>query len=399
MKINKDNYEAYLLDFSEGNCSPAEEALLRQFIQDHPELNIEFELDLPLIRSTKAFFGEKLSINRSTSNPDLSIQELIIGTLEGDASKEEQLELDELCRQNDTVAKERAHFERCYLNPKAIQFTHKDILKDTFVDEPSKEEITWAANHEGDSHTLSIDRKYILGVPKVSYPNKADLKKKEKIVALWWYSAAAVAAMFILAVFIFQNTPESSSARTLADIGAKKGLDLPITSTPKETTFLPQDLFHSSGLKAEEKAPKQALANNDIIPRVQLDVPQMMSSKSTELALIQEDVNTGIVVVAHNLARESKSSNMIENAVAANDNSSSSSGFMNLKEFLGIKIKERLELPENSSTNETVMALASQAKQSLNKSKRHQTPLLKNKKSDNSKAISLQIGRFSYERN
>ena len=399
MKINKDNYEAYLLDFYEGNCSPAEEALLRQFIQDHPELNIEFELDLPLIRSTKAFFGEKLSINRSTSNPDLSIQELIIGTLEGDASKEEQLELDELCRQNDTVAKERAHFERCYLNPKAIQFTHKDILKDTFGEEPSKEEITWAANHEGDSHTLSIDRKYILGVPKVSYPNKADLKKKEKIVAMWWYSAAALAATFILAVLIFQNNPESISARALANIGAKKSLDLPITSTPTQIMFPVQDLFQSTGLRAEEKAPKQAMANNGIIPRVQLDVPQMMSSKFAEVALIKDDINPSVVLIAQNLPKESMPRNNTENTLAANDNSSGSSGFINLREFLGIKIKERLELPKNSSTNETVLALATQARQSLNKLTRDQTPLLKNKKTDTSKAISLQIGRFSYERN
>lgn len=399
MKINKDNYEAYLLDLYEGTCSAEDEALLRQFIQDHPELNIELDFDLPRINPDRKAFEDKLTINRSTANPELSIEELIIAVLEGDASKEEQIELIELCQKSSLVAKEKAHLERCYLHEKAVQFAPKETLRDDLGDELTIEETNWAANHEGDLHNLKIDRKYFIGVPKVTYPHKADLKKKEKVVAMWWYSAAALAAMFILAVLIFQNNPESISARALANIGAKKSLDLPITSTPTQIMFPVQDLFQSTGLRAEEKAPKQAMANNGVIPRVQLDVPQMMSSKFAEVALIKDDVNPSVVLIAQNLPKESMPRNNTENTLAANDNSSGSSGFINLREFLGIKIKERLELPKNSSTNETVLALATQARQSLNKSTRDQTPLLKNKKTDNSKAISLQIGRFSYERN
>lgn len=399
MKINKDNYEAYLLDLYEGTCSSEDEALLRQFIQDHPDLNIEVELDLPLIQSAPEAFEDKIRINRSNANPDLSIQELIIAVLEGDASKEEQIELTTLCEQSKSVAKEKAHIERCYLKIKDIEFTTKASLRDASDDELSNEETTWAASHEGDGNVLKIDRQYILGVPKVTYPHKADLKKKEKVVAMWWYSAAALAAMFILAVFIFQNKPESISARALADIGAKKSINLPITSFPVKEKLPAEDAGHSAGYSAGEKASTQALADNGIVSRVQLDVPQMMSSKPIEAALINDDVNPSVVLIAQSLPRESMPRSNTENAWAANDNNSGSSGFINLREFLGFKIKERLELSKNSSTNETVMALATQARQSLNKSTRDQTPLLKNKKTDNSKAISLQIGRFSYERN
>ena len=399
MKINKDNYEAYLLDLYEGTCSAEDEALLRQFIQDHPELNIEFEFYLPLISPDSEAFAHKLSLHRSSANPDLSIQELIIAVLEGDASKEERIELNKLCKQNPSVAREKAHLERCYLNVEVVQFASKETLRDTLDDELTNEETNWAANHEGDSHNLAIDRKYILGVPKVTYAHKADLKKREKVVAMWWYSAAAVAAMFIFAVVIFQNNPESISARALANIETKKSLDLPITSTPIQTTFPAQELFQGTGLRAEEKAPKQALANNGIIPRVRIDVPAMMLSKAAKVVFDQDDVSPNIVLVAQDLPKESVPTNIPDNALAANDDTKGSSGFINLKEFLGIKLKERLELPKNSSTNETVLALATQARQSLNKSTRDQTPLLKNKKTDNSKAISLQIGRFSYERN
>lgn len=399
MKINKDNYEAYLLDLYEGTCSAEDEALLRQFIQDHPELNIELDFDLPRMNPDLKAFEDKLTINRSTANPELSIQELIIAVLEGDASKEEQIELIELCQKSSLVAKEKAHLERCYLHANAVQFAPKETLRDNLGDELTIEETNWAANHEGDHHNLEIDRKYFLGVPKVIYPHKADLKKREKVVAMWWYSAAAVAAMFVFAAFIFQRNPGSGSARALAEFAGKKNLDLPIKSNQDETSLKPQELFQMASLKEVEGLPKQATAENRIIPRVQIDVPAMMSSRAAKLTFDQGDVSPNVVLVAQDFPKESIPTNTTDNALAANDDTKGSSGFMNLKEFLGIKLKERLELPKNSSTNETVLALATQARQSLNKSTRDQTPLLKNKKTDNSRAISLQIGRFSYERN
>jgi len=399
MKINKDNYEAYLLDLYEGTCSAEDEALLRQFIQDHPELNIEFESYLPLISPTSRAFVHKLSLHRSNANPDLSIQELIIAVLEGDASKEERIELNELCKQNPAVAREKAHLERCYLTVEAVQFASKETLRDTWDDELTNEEANWAANHEGDCHNLAIDRKYILGVPKVTYPHKADLKKREKVVAMWWYSAAAVAAMFIFAVIIFQRNSGSGSARVLAEFAAKKNLDLPIKMDQEETSLKHLQLVQKTALRVEEELPKKAITEDRIKPSVRIDVPAMMSSKAAKVVFDQDDVRPNLVLVAQDLPKESVPMNIADNALAANDDSRGSSGFINLKEFLGIKLKERLELPKNSSTNETVLALASQAKQSLNKSTRHQTPLLKSKKTDNSRAISLQIGRFSYERN
>lgn len=399
MKINKDNYEAYLLDIAEGTCSPEDEALLRQFIQDHPELNIELDFDLPRMNPDRKAFEDKLTINRSTANPELSIQELIIAVLEGDASKEEQIELIELCQKSSLVAIEKAHLERCYLHTEAVQFAPKETLRDDLGDELTIEETIWAANHEGDHHNLDIDRNYFLGVPKVIYPHKADLKKREKVVAMWWYSAAALAAMFVFAIFIFQRNSGSGSARALAEFASKKNLDLPIKSDQEETSLKPQEPVLMASLRDVEDLPKQATAENRIIPRVQIDVPTMMSSRAAKPTFDQGDLSSNVVLVAQVLPKESALTNNTDDALAANDDTKGSSGFMNLKEFLGIRLKERLELPKNSSTNETVLALATQARQSLNKSTRDQTPLLKNKKTDNSRAISLQIGRFSYERN
>ena len=43
MNINKNNYEAFFLDYHEGNLSPQQVADLLLFIEQHPELEEEFE--------------------------------------------------------------------------------------------------------------------------------------------------------------------------------------------------------------------------------------------------------------------------------------------------------------------------------------------------------------------
>ena len=43
MSINKTNYEAFFLDYHEGNLSPQQVADLLLFVEQHPELKEEFE--------------------------------------------------------------------------------------------------------------------------------------------------------------------------------------------------------------------------------------------------------------------------------------------------------------------------------------------------------------------
>ena len=46
MKITRDDYEAYLLDHLEGNLSEQESALLMAFLEENPDLDADFDLDL-----------------------------------------------------------------------------------------------------------------------------------------------------------------------------------------------------------------------------------------------------------------------------------------------------------------------------------------------------------------
>ncbi len=43
MKITRQNYEHWFIDFIEGNLNPNDEALVREFVQINPDLNNELE--------------------------------------------------------------------------------------------------------------------------------------------------------------------------------------------------------------------------------------------------------------------------------------------------------------------------------------------------------------------
>jgi len=51
--INKNNYEAFLLDLSEGNLTLAEEKALIDFLVEHPELEVDVE-GLPVLAADQA---------------------------------------------------------------------------------------------------------------------------------------------------------------------------------------------------------------------------------------------------------------------------------------------------------------------------------------------------------
>jgi hypothetical protein len=49
MKIDKNNYEAYILDYLEGTLSESERGAMELFAFSHPELGIDLTVELPQI--------------------------------------------------------------------------------------------------------------------------------------------------------------------------------------------------------------------------------------------------------------------------------------------------------------------------------------------------------------
>ncbi|MFP4023606.1 MAG: hypothetical protein ACLFVR_03690 [Thiohalospira sp.] len=135
-EINRHNYEAFFIDYLDGNLSPSQEKLLWSFLKENPDLKQELDEFEPVaIPKENHLFGEKEGLkktallnNESSSNFD----ELCIAYLEEDLSLKGKV-LFETSIKNDP---EKSKILKIYQNTRLkadlkIVYPEKDILKKT----------------------------------------------------------------------------------------------------------------------------------------------------------------------------------------------------------------------------------------------------------------------------
>ncbi|MEX0983151.1 MAG: hypothetical protein WD577_02625 [Bacteroidales bacterium] len=173
MKINRDNYEAYFLDFAEGKMSPEQEEVLHRFLQFNPDLAEELRVftDRCFSRATP----ETIVYPRKESLKQLVFEK--IGAVTRD-------NFDMVCiayLENDLPEKQRTLFEK-YLSEHPSAKPHFTAFQKAFL---KKEHIV--------------------------YPEKGRLKHKRTRIFDWKMAipiaAAAAAAIFIFVSPPFQNLP------------------------------------------------------------------------------------------------------------------------------------------------------------------------------------------------
>lgn len=128
-KIDIHNYEAYLLDFSEGNLKGDLQVELELFLIQHPELEINLdELALVTLDSEATSFSNKNSLKKSET--DLVSETQFIAYIEHQLSETERLELEKSCAINPILSKELVLFTSTLATPDAsIVFENKQSLK------------------------------------------------------------------------------------------------------------------------------------------------------------------------------------------------------------------------------------------------------------------------------
>ena len=213
--IDIHNYEAYLLDFSEGNLTGELQVELELFLIQHPELEINLdELSLVSLENEAASFSNKNSLKKSEA--DLVSETQFIGYIENHLPENERLALEKSCAINPSLAKELTLY----------------------------------------NHTIAKADETIV------FENKQSLKRKPKVI---WFNfsathyAAAACIVFLIGLFIlWPKTSIDSETSTLADktnavtsqtVSSKNNTIEPTHNTndltsPKEsnTSFAPQAL-------------------------------------------------------------------------------------------------------------------------------------------------------------
>lgn len=101
-KINLKNYEAYFLDFTEGNLTPAQVAELNQFLYEYPSLKLELDEFEAVVLEEEPIKNSALkeSLLREETTGMALADYLMISEVEGTISKEEKAQLAALVKED-----------------------------------------------------------------------------------------------------------------------------------------------------------------------------------------------------------------------------------------------------------------------------------------------------------
>ncbi|MBL7937513.1 MAG: hypothetical protein JNM51_17035 [Bacteroidia bacterium] len=174
-KIDIHNYEAYLLDYSEGNLTDELLMELELFLIQHPELDINLsELSLVSLKEESVSFLNKNNLKKSEA--DLVSEMQFIAYIENQLPSNEMAELEKSCSINPLLSKELALYQKTIVQADEL----------------------------------------------VVYPNKQKLKRKPKIIWLDFsvikYSAAACILFLVGLFFFFSNKEVANHTNDFADL-------------------------------------------------------------------------------------------------------------------------------------------------------------------------------------
>jgi hypothetical protein len=171
--LNKNNYEAYYLDFLEGNLNEEDTSMLFLFLENNPELKLEDEmfealesnfvsLDSSFKNSLKQVSLEKDSITINT------IDSFLIGHVEQILTENKEVELEKFIQSNPSFISIQKNYLATKLKPnKAEIFDEKSSLK------KGKKRVLWSS-----ISIISIAASFVLlfGLVKLNTPSIENIK-------------------------------------------------------------------------------------------------------------------------------------------------------------------------------------------------------------------------------
>ncbi len=242
MNINKNNYEAFFLDYHEGNLSPEESEAVLFFVEQYPELKEEFE-------GFENFMLEDFSFpsfeNKEILKKEITVEnkeEYFIKSLENTLNKAETELLNNFLKLNPQFLGEFELFQKTkILADDFIIFENKNELKkdvlsfhsssaseDGLKNTNEAEEIFIEAvegllskekqvlfnfqlsnNAEAENNLRLFKQTILKADTSIKFENKESLKHRQrKTIPLFYYAAAIAASVLLLfgLFFLFNNS-------------------------------------------------------------------------------------------------------------------------------------------------------------------------------------------------
>lgn len=218
--INEHNYEAYLLDFSEGHLQASLIVELRAFIFAHPELGIDLlDLELPVLEiSNKEQIDHNELLKEFTAN-----EELVLHYCENLLSAEESKDFEEKIQHDHRLKSLFENYRKTYFvqeenmafDKSCLHKTEDAYLLDNSVLNYLEGQLNWEeklafemrleTNAILQSELKAYSTTLLQADLAIKYPNIADLRKEPKVISLFGNRAvrfAAAASLFLL-IFSF----------------------------------------------------------------------------------------------------------------------------------------------------------------------------------------------------
>lgn len=222
-KINLHNYEAFLIDYLDGNLNEAAVAELKAFVFANPQLQIDLnDLDLP------SFADEAVSIDFKEDlkkNASFFEDEELINYLENNLAEAERKAIEVKLLNDKSLAAQFEAYKKTILQKEEIVLNSKSNLYKTESELVLNNiALTYVEGQLSYSDKLQFEKelKTDLGLQKevslygktklevddsIVYPNKEALKKETRVIALFNFrtvaSIAAAVLLLVGLVFVF----------------------------------------------------------------------------------------------------------------------------------------------------------------------------------------------------
>ncbi|MDX8337840.1 hypothetical protein SLH46_01515 [Draconibacterium sp. IB214405] len=129
-EINRTNYEAYFIDYLEGNLDEGMIDSFIAFLKANPDLKQELELYEPIsLEPEKVAFSNKTELYKSNFDKEEAFDNAAVALLEGDLSAEEKQDFETYLANHPEQEKQAAAFQKTVLTAdESIVFAHKKKL-------------------------------------------------------------------------------------------------------------------------------------------------------------------------------------------------------------------------------------------------------------------------------
>ena len=369
MKINKNNYEAYFLDFHEGNLSPEEVAELLLFVERHPELKEELEgfENFTIEDYSSITFENKSSLKKEIT--DENREEYFIKAVENTLNTAEKTLLENYLKQHPRFLVDYNLFQKTKVEADtSIVFEKKDAMKKDLTPSFStgngnagealislmegllSEEESTLMNEKINADTR-LQKEFALykqtkltADTSIVFENKKSLKRKErKVIPIFYYIATAAAVLLLVGLYFLNNNnngqqfSEKKANVITNPVANNTGVKLTNKSNTKESNIVTPSKTNTP------RVPNKQLARINKVNK-ENKLPVSPVNNSPVLINNQESNMENKELIAENKEPQNKKDEPVaENKESTSKNTepaTSKEEYLTLKEMAVAKIKE-----------------------------------------------------------